>query len=156
MVMEKEFNPTKKDLLMIDGLILEIKAKKNALIKRKIDIQTALSQFRNEYKDVDYYSEKFKKIKNTRQNLKDVFNKIELEIKSLNEELNFKNKLRQEIEFHLAHNRTLDGKEDLDKLTAKIRILKLKYSNFTKDRTRIASLRVMASEIFDELDNLLK
>jgi len=154
--MEKEFNPTKKDLLMIDGLILDIKAKRSALIKRKMDLQNSLSHLKNQYKDVDFNSKEFKGIKNTRQKLKECFNKIELEIKGLKDELDFKTKLRNEIEFHLAHNKSLEGKEDLDKLTAKIRILKLKYSNFTKDRTRIASLRVMASEIFDELDNLLK
>ena len=154
--MEKEFNPTKKDLLMIDGLILEIKAKRSTLIKRKLDIQNALSYHKNEYKDVGYNSAGFMKIKNSRQKLKECFNKIELELKGLKDELDFKSRLRGEIEFHLAHNKSLEGKEDLDKLTAKIRILKLKYSNFTKDRTRIASLRVMASEIYDELDNLLK
>jgi len=154
--MEKEFNPTKKDLLMIDGLILEIKNKKNTLIQRKVNLQIALSKARNEYKDVDFNSKEFKRIKNTRQNLKDCFNKIELEIKTLNEELDYKNKLRQEIEFHLAHNKSLEGKEDLEKITKKILALKVKYSNFTKDRTRIASLRVMASEVLEELENLLK
>ena len=154
--MEKEFNPTKKDLLMVEGLILDIKAKKQALIKKKLYLQNALSQLKDGYKDVDYNSKKFKEIKSNRQMIKESFNQLELEIKGVNDELNFKNKLRQEIEFHLANNKTLEGKEDLDKLTAKIRILKLKYSNFTKDRTRIASLRVMASEIYDEIDNLLK
>ena len=153
---KKEFNPTKKDLLMIENLILDIKSKKSALIKRKIDIQNALSYHKNEYKHVEYNSTGFMRIKNARQNLKDCFNKIELELKELNDELNFKSRLRGEIEFHLAHNKSLEGKEDLDKLISKIHFLKVKYSNFTKDRTRIASLRVMASEIFDELDNLLK
>jgi len=152
----KEFNPTKKDLLMIDGLILEIKNKKNTLIQRKVNLQIALSKARNEYKDVDFNSKDFKRIKNNRQNLKECFNIIELEIKSLNEELAYKNKLRGEIEFHLAHNKSLEGKEDLEKITKKIHALKVKYSNFTKDRTRIASLRVMASEVLEELENLLK
>jgi len=141
---------------MIDGLILEIKNKKNTLIQRKVNLQIALSKARNEYKDVDFNSKDFKRIKNNRQNLKECFNIIELEIKSLNEELAYKNKLRGEIEFHLAHNKSLEGKEDLDKITKRIHALKVKYSNFTKDRTRIASLRVMASEVLEELENLLK
>jgi len=154
--MEKEFNPTKRDLLMIDGLILEIKSRRTGLIKRKMDLQLSLGTIKEKYKDVDFNSKEFKGIKSTRQKLKECFNQIELELKGVNEELDFKNKLRQEIEFHLAHNKSLEGKEDLDKITRKILALKVKYSNFTKDRTRIASLRVMASEIFDELDNLLK
>lgn len=151
-----EFNPTKQDLFMIEGRILEIKARRDSLIKRKIIIQNALSENKNRYKDVSYQGKEFKKIKDNRQGLKDSFNKIELELKGIKEELNFKNKLRQEVEFHLAHNKSLEGKEDLEKIIGKVRALKLKYSNFTKDRTRIASLRVMASEFIDELESLLK
>lgn len=154
--MEKEFNPTKKDLLMIDELILEIKAKKNALVSRKMSLQNSLSELKNKYKDVDFESKDFKRIKNTRQNVKDHLNGLELKIKALNDELIFKNKLRLEIEFHLKHNKRLEGREDLDKITSKILALKIKYSDFTKDRTRIASLRIMASEFIDELEKLLK
>lgn len=154
--MEKEFNPNKKDLLMIDELILQIKAKKNALVSRKMSLQNSLSELKNKYKDVDFESKDFKRIKNTRQNVKEHLNGIELKIKALNDELIFKNKLRLEIEFHLKHNKRLEGREDLDKITNKILALKIKYSDFTKDRTRIASLRIMASEFIDELEKLLK
>lgn len=154
--MEKEFNPTKKDLLMIDELILSIKAKKNVLINRKISLQNSLSQLREKYTDVDFKSKDFHRIKNTRQNVKEHLNGIELKIKALNDELIFKNKLRLEIEFHIKHNKRLEGKEDLDRIINKILLLKTKYSDFTKDRTRIASLRIMASEFIDELENLIK
>ena len=154
--MEKEFNPTRRDLLMIDGLILDIKAKRSGLIKRKMDLQLSLGTLKEKYKDVDFNSKEFKGIKSTRQKLKECFNQIELELKGVNDELDYKNKLRQEIEFHLAHNKSLEGKEDLDKLKSKIHALKVKYTNFAKDRTRIASLRVMASEVLEELENLLK
>ena len=154
--MAEEFNPTKQDLFMIEGRILEIKVRRESLIKRKIIIQDALSSAKSNYKDVKFEGKEFHKIKNNRQGLKECFNKIELELSQIKEELSFKTKLRQEIEFYLAHNKSLEGKEDLDKLQAKIKSLKLKYSNFTKDRTRIASLRVMASEFMEELDQLLK
>jgi len=68
----------------------------------------------------------------------------------------YKNQLKNEIEFYLKNNKRLEGKEDLDKITNKILALKNKYSDFTKDRTRIASLRIMASEFIDELEKLLK
>lgn len=154
--MEKEFNPTKKDLLMIDELILEIKAKKNTLVNRKMSLQNSLSELKNKYKDADFESKDFKRIKNTRQNVKEHLNRLEIKIKALNDELIFKNKLRLEVEFHLKHNKRLEGREDLDKITNKILVLKIKYSDFTKDRTRIASLRIMASEFIDELEKLLK
>lgn len=151
-----EFNPTQKDLVLIDTLILDIKAKKNVLINRKMSLQNSLSQLRDKYKDVDLNSKDFHRIKNTRQNVKNHLNGIELKIKSLNDELIFKNKLRLEIEFYLKHNKRLEGKESLDKIVNKVLLLKQKYSDFTKDRTRIASLRIMASEFIDELETLIK
>lgn len=154
--MGKEFNPTKQDLFMIEGRILEIKTRRDNLIRRKIIVQNALAEAKSKYKDVKFEGKEFYKIKHNRQGLKDSFNTIELELNKLKEELNFKNKLRQEVEFHLAHNKSLEGSEDLEKVVTKIKALKVKYSNFTKDRTRIASLRVMASEFLDELENLLK
>lgn len=154
--MEKEFNPTKQDLFMIEGRILEIKTRRDSLIKRKLIIQNSLSETKNMYKDVSFQSKEFHKVKNNRQGLKECLGKIELELSQIKEELSFKTKLRQEVEFHLAHNKSLEGREDLDKVVAKIKLLKTKYSSFTKDRTRIASLRVMASEFMEELDQLLK
>lgn len=151
-----DFNPTKKDLLLIDQLLLDIKSKKNAFINRKISLQNSLSQLKDKYKNVPFEGKEFKRIKNTRQNVKEHLHGIELKIKTLNDELIYKNKLRLEIEFHLKHNRRLEGKEDLDRITSKILSLKVKYSDFTKDRTRIASLRIMASEFIDELEKLLK
>lgn len=154
--MEKEFNPTSKDLLLIETLILEIKTKKNKLIDRKVILQNSLSELRNKYKDVDLGSDDYLKIKDKRQKIKESLNSLEIKIKSLNNELNFKNKLKLEVDFHLKHNKKLEGKEDLDKITNRIITLKTKYSDFTKDRTRIASLRIMASEFIDELENLFK
>jgi chromosome segregation ATPase len=154
--MNNELNATKKDLLLVEELILRIKSKKDALVKRKINLQNSLSDLKDKYKGVEYKGDKFNEIKNTRDNLKEQFNRIELEIKSLNEELLFKNKLKAEIEFHLKHNKQIEGREDLDKIIDKVGKLKVKYSNFTKDRTRIASLRIMASEFIGELESLLK
>lgn len=154
--MSKDFNPTSKNLLMLEELILDIKAKRNVLINRKIIIQNSLSNLKNNYKDVDFEGKKFKEIKNKRQNLKIVFNEVELKLKKLNDELILKNKLKLEIEFHLKNNKKLEGSEDLERVSKKILELKVKYSNFSKDRTRISSLRVMACEFIDELENLLK
>lgn len=150
----KDFNPSKKDLLMIDSLILTIKQKKNELINRKISLQNSLSKLKEKYSDVDFKSSDFNRIKNTRQNVKDHLNGIELKIKNLNEELIFKNKLRLEVEFFLKNNKKIENKEDLDKINHKILALKTKYTDFTKDRTRIASLRIMAAEFIEELNSL--
>ncbi len=154
--MEKEFNPTRKDLLLIESLILGIKESKNKLVAQKMNIQNSLSLLKNKYQEVNYESIEFKKIKSSRQQLKNSINEIELKIKSKNDELIFKNKLKAEIEFHLKNNPNKSENEELDKLNIKIQELKAKYKNFAKDRTRIASLRIMASEFIGELEELLK
>jgi hypothetical protein len=154
--MSKEFNPTKKDLLTIETLILDIKAKKNVLVNRKISLQNSLSQLRDKYKDVEHNSRDFHRVKNTRSNVKEHLNSLELKIKNLNEELIFKNKLKLEIEFHLKHNRSIETKEEIERVISKIKLLKGKYTDFSKDRTRIASLRVMACEFIDDLNDLIK
>ncbi len=154
--MSKEFNPTKKDLLTIETLILDIKAKKNAFVNRKISLQNSLTQLKDKYQHVDHNSKDFHRIKNTRSNVKQHLNGIELKIKNLNEELIFKNKLKVEIEFHLKHNRSIETKEEIERVISKIKLLKTKYNDFSKDRTRISSLRVMAVEFIDDLNDLIK
>lgn len=154
--MAKEFNPNRENLLTLDQLILDVKSKKDKLIKTKIGIQNSLSETKDKYKDVEFEGAEFYKIKETRFNLKKAVGSVEIKIKTLNEELIFKNKLRNEIIFHLKHNKSLEGKEDLDKIINSLLYLKKKYSEFTKDRTRISSLRIMASEFEGEIDKILK
>lgn len=154
--MTNEFNPSKKDLLLVEQLILDVKSKKNKLIKTKIGLQNQLSQLQEKYKEVDYQGNEFNKIKSKRVDVKTAVTNLDIKIKSLNDELNVKNKLKNEIVFHLKHHKSLEGKEDLDKVILKIKDLKKKYSAFAKDRTRISSLRIMASEFMDELENVIK
>lgn len=151
-----EFNPTKKDLLNLDSRILDIKSKKQGLIQKKISLQDQLGSLNDIYKQVVYKSDEFNAVKNKRAKLKAQYNEIELKIQSLNEELSFKNKLRLEVEFHLKNNKPVTGNEEIDQINNKIAILKKRYSDFSKDRTRISSLRVMASEFISDLEWLIK
>ncbi len=152
--LNKEFNPTSRDLITLDTLILEIKSKKNKLIASKISFQNSLSALKDKYDGIKFKSPEFDKIKNERQEIKGHLHTMELQIKSLNDELNFKNKLRLEVEYHIKNNKSPNG--DVDKIINKLLALKNKYSDFAKDRTRIASLRVVASEITDELESIIK
>jgi len=154
--MSDTFNPTKENLHTIESLILDIKQKRNDYINRKVSLQNSLSQLRDKYREVEQGSKDYHRIKNTRQNVKNHLNNLELKIKGLNDELLFKNKLRLEIEFHLKHNKRLEGKEDLDRVINKITAMRTKYNEFAKDRTRISSLRVLALEFVSDLEALLK
>lgn len=152
----EEFSPTRKDLLKVDELILNLKNKKNKLVSRKISIQSQLGDLNTLYKSVEFRSSEFNAVKSKRASLKLIANGIELEIQDANEELIFKNKLRQEVEFYLKNNKTQCSSSDFDAIETKIKDLKRKYGAFAKDRTRIASLRVMALEFIEELERILK
>lgn len=154
--MSKEFNPTSKDLLTLEEVLIDLRSKKSKLVTRKVQLQNSLSILKSNYATVEYNSEEFKKIKRNRQNLKRLSNDIEIEIRKVNEEISFKTKLKLEVEFHLKHNKSFEGNEELNKIANKIKTLKNKYSDFCKDRTRVSSLRVMAKEISEELEELLK
>lgn len=154
--MSNGFTPTKKDLLMVEELIIDLKKKKGDYVNRKISLQNSLSQLKEKYKDVDHNSKDFYRVKNTRQKVKDHLNGLEMTIKKLNDELSFKTKMKLEIDFYLRHNKSLETKEDIDRVVAKTTALKDKYQNFAKDRTRISSLRVLALEFVEDLNGLLK
>lgn len=104
--MDKEFNPTHKDLLLVESLILDIRAKKNGFVTRKVQLENSLSQLGMKYKDVRQGSKDFHRIKETRSNIKNHLGGLELNIKSCNDELTFKTKLKLEIEHHLRHHPT--------------------------------------------------
>ena len=150
-----EFNPTKKDLLLIEELILKAKEKKNKIIATKISFQNELEQLKMKYREVQFRSQKFYEIKERRSVIKDKLASLELKISSINNELFEKNKMKNEVLFFLKNNISVDEKKEVDLLINNIKELKKKYSEFTSDRTRIASLRVMASEFIQELDTLL-
>jgi hypothetical protein len=150
------FNPTKEDLLTIEKLLIEIKQKKGIKVNAKIKMQEQLTTLKSEYDGVKYKGIEFFTIKAKRIKVKEKLITIDLKIRELNIELSFKNTLKLEIEYYLKHNRSLEGKEDLKKIEGKLRELKKKYKDFAKDRTRIASLRIMASELTEEIDKILE
>lgn len=150
-----EFNPTYEDLKNIDTKLIEIKQKKNKLVARKMKLQDSLSKYSEKYKAIDFNSSEFKSNKITRQSLKEQMSLVELDIKSFNEELAFKNKLRLEVVHFLKHSPKAKS-DDVERMTKQLVGLKNKYQDFTKDRTRIASLRIMASEFISELEKIMK
>lgn len=151
-----DFNPTKKDLLLIEQRILDLKLEKAKMVNIKTSLQNKLSYLKSQYANVAFNSSNFKKIKADRQDVKNQINNIEIKIKTLNDELNFKTKLKNEIIFYISNNKVLEGKEDIERIVQKATLLKNKYIAFTKDRTRISSLRIMASEFVSEIDDLIK
>lgn len=147
-----EFNPTAKDLLNLDEKIIELKGKKRELITAKVSAERTLSVLQGKYNGLVYNSEEFLKIKADRNAVKKDYLQVELEIRKINEEIAYKANLRNEVQFHLS------GKKVsliTDKAVKQIIVLKEKYNSFAKDRTRVASMRIMAAEVRDELEKII-
>ena len=145
--MEDTFKPTKKDLLNLDALLLAIKNRKDTLVNRKINLEHTLNRMSvNELNS--------REGRERRNKIKKILGEIELEIRKVNEERKYKNSVRLEAEQYIKHNK--DNEPHLAKVIYDLTMLKGKYREFTKDRTRIASLRIMATEFADELDIIIK
>lgn len=150
-----EFNPTKKDLLLIEDLILTIKGKKQKLVLSKINLQNTLTGIKEKLKTIRHKSPEHKNIITTENHIKHSLCILDNDIKKLNDELTYKNKLKLEVEYHLKNNKSLSSLES-GKVLNKLNALKIKYSDFAKDRTRVASLRVLANEFITEIENIIK
>lgn len=145
--MEDNFKPTKKDLLNLDALLLVIKNRKNTLVNRKMNLEHTLNR-------MSVSELNSREGRERRNKIKKILAEIELEIRKVNEERKYKNSVRLEAEQYIKHNK--DSEPHLDRVIYDLTMLKGKYRDFTKDRTRIASLRIMATEFADELDNIIK
>lgn len=148
-----EFNPTPRDLLNLDEKLHQLKSDKQKLINSKLIIEGSLSIMQSKYSKVEYNSPEFYKIKNERQRLKQEATNIEIQIRRINDEVAYKTKLKQEVEFHLKGKKYVEIHDS--GVVKQLVSLKEKYTSFSKDRTRVSSMRVMASEIRDEIEKIL-
>ena len=151
---DKDFNPTKKDLLNLESLILNARTTKNEYVNRKRSLENSLGLIKEKMKGFNIHSKEYKKAKNTLQNIKTHLGGIEIKIKDCNNEINYKNKVKLEVEHHVRNSK-VSGNEIVDKIVNELIQLKNKYNDFTKDRTRIASLRIMSSEFVSDLEKVI-
>ncbi len=146
------FNPTAKDLLLLDEKLIELKGKKRELITAKVSAERTLSVLQGKYNGCVYGSQEFMKIKADRNAVKQDYLQVELKIRGVNEEIAYKANLRNEVQFHLS-GKKVSPINDL--ATKKLVALKEKYNSFAKDRTRVSSMRIMAAEVRDELEKII-
>jgi hypothetical protein len=79
---------------------------------------------------------------------------INEKIISIKNELAKKQRLRDECEIHLLE--TSSEVSNKSNSLSKLQSLKSKYMSFASDMTRVSSMRVMASQIAEELDAIIK
>lgn len=147
---------TKKDILIIEDKLFCLKQQKDEAVKRKLNLESSLSHHQNIYKNITHKGQEFNNNKQRRQIIKNELREIELVLSKIKVESKRLNLDKAAIDVYIRENGDiLNVSKDLDKLNIKIKNLISKYKKFAKDRTRISSLRVMASELVDELEELI-
>lgn len=140
-----------RNLLDVEAKIIELNEKKISTNNERSRIQLVLADIKNDIKEnKDYkkteklyrertqYLEQLKKCENDRNNIK-------LEIQKLSI---LKNEIKLEI-----HN---DNFPDISNLMQDLKDIKKYYLDFSADKSRVSSMRIMASEFVNKLDKLIK
>jgi len=118
----------------LEWKILELKAQRKNQVDNKLRVQAKLSTATEEEKP----------------ELKLEAGKVEKKISDLNQTIKKMNVMHTEA-LRMLGSDTKRSKS----VESQLYILIKKYRSFAKDRTRISSLRVMANEISDELENIV-
>ena len=153
MQQNKEFNPTSDNRVDLERDIMDLKICKNNLVNNKLKIQSELSNIKENlnnphFDENDYIN--FKKDKLDKIN--NLFH-IENDLKKVNDEMKAKRKLFIAVDDFLRNKK--NGEKYNNKIIEDIKRLKIKYSKFSSDHTRISSMRMMAADISLELDNII-
>ncbi len=148
-----EFNPTEEDSVNLERSIIDLKSKKAAIVSRKmvktLDTANTKELLSNPHIELD----EFKNQSAIRIIQKAELQEIEAQIKEVNLEIGNKRKLLISIQSHLKT--TSNSLKADENLTNGIIELRDKYSDFAGDHTRVSSMRLMASNFTDELNNII-
>lgn len=132
----------------IQHSIIELQSKKSRLGLKKASIQADISKHKEMLKYVQQGHETHNDIVAKKNELVAELNEIDLEIMRTKQDL----KKRQLLKDEVSEMEQPKAKQ----WEAEITVLRDNYLKFTKDKTRVSSLRVMAAEFADELTKLLK
>lgn len=140
-----------RNLLDVEAKIIELNEKKIATNNERSRIQLVLADIKNDIKEnKDYkkteklyrertqYLEKLKQCENDRNNIK-------LEIQKLSI-------LKNEIKLDINN----DNFPDISNLMQDLKEIKKYYLDFSADKSRVSSMRIMASEFVNKIDKLIK
>lgn len=152
--MQKTFGPTQDDLIDLKRVILDIKNEKSIHIRAKIKQQGILSKINSILNDPKLEKEDYEKARMQKKVVKKELEKLELFIQIINNNRNKKQKLLEAVEFELRKNKNIN-KED-NKVIQSLLQLRKEYQDFSSDHTRISSMRIMASQLVEKLDKILK
>ncbi|WP_313266536.1 hypothetical protein [Sphingobacterium sp.] len=132
----------------LERSILELQGKRSQLGLKKQKIQADLSETREMLKVVKQNHETFADLVMRKKNLTADLDECELEIMKLKQDI----KKRQNLKVEAGDIFGNSNKTAIVKLT----VTRDHYQQFASDKTRVSSMRIMASEIAEKLTQILK
>lgn len=149
-----EFNPTTQNKVDLERSILSLKDKKACFVSQKIEYQETAGILKDKVNGLHNTEEGYDVAVAARTVNKRTLTSLETDIKEVNAEINKKHQLLLSVNHHLSIKKKLE-KGELKLLDA-ITSLKKEYLVFASDRSRISSMRAMASEVALKLENIIK
>jgi len=149
-----DFNPTLENEVDLERSILDLKTKKAGYVGSKTQLQLDVANIKDILNNPNSTEYETKEATNMRVVTRNTLSQLEHQIKAVNLEIISKRKLLIAIASHLRNNKK-QIKSD-DKMINQLITLKEKYAAFASDNTRISSMRLMASQLTEELESIIK
>lgn len=144
---------TKQTVLDIEMSIHQLKSKQNAqsIIKKDCEVKMATLNNRVRGNKHTIPPNEFRAICRKQDELKRIIGEAQNEIITIKNEIYRKNILREQIKQEVGWSNLTDESEAKKLLIS----LRNKYMEFSSDVTRISSMRIMASQISEELEAII-
>lgn len=127
----------------------DIKSEISDLVVEKKSLEFSMSQLRNKLNNRRLTQSELDKINKRREKLRTDILNLDSKILDLKKDLRHKSVLQHDVKINI-------DKVGRDEIIDGIESMKRKYSEFSQDLTRVSSMRVIASQVVDELDKILQ
>lgn len=152
--MEKGFNPTEENVVDLEQSIFDLKRQKAEVVADKCSKQLKVGELKDKLNDPKTEGKEFRKLTEKRIIIKNELSEIELKIRKINLEIDGKRKLLVSCQSHVKSQKNKSKSEETT--LEMVKSLRDKYQHFSSDHTRVSSMRIMASQMVEELDTIIK
>lgn len=144
----------KNNIFDLRDAILPLTMKKEELVlkKREMEVKMAIYNTRIRTSTKKLPDSEYKSICRKQDKLRSDILEIEIQLNDLNNQIRKKEILIRNLNREGLENGNQNAKSILDE----IHKLKNKYIEFSSDSSRISSMRLMASQFIDDLENIIK
>jgi predicted RNase H-like nuclease (RuvC/YqgF family) len=141
---------TDSTLIELEGNIAELSEEKAKLTFRRKELDLEIAPLNNKFKKNVFLSDnEYDLVLSKQLKIKREMLQVDKSISEINSQLRKKNLLKEQLKHEL---------KTTDKLDVKTKLINFRneYMAFAADRSRISSMRAMASEIAEKIESILK